>query len=74
MPAEVRRKVFQIGGRTHDRKSTAVTLPAPWVRYEGIEKGEELRVLFDRILIVLSPRTTAEVEARVRAFLDGATD
>ncbi len=69
MPSEVKRRVFKIGGKTE--KSSAIILPAPWVRYEGVGKGDEVKVLFDGLLIVLPPGATEEDEARARAALEG---
>jgi len=70
MPSETMRKVLKIGGRTGVRHSSAITLPAPWVRYHNLD-GEQVRVFFDDVLIVLPLSASAEIERRVREILGG---
>ena len=72
MPGEVRRKIQRAGGRRPELASLTMTLPRPWARYEGVEEGDEVRILFEGILVVLPPRKTKHTEARVRAMLEAA--
>ena len=72
MPGEVRRKVQRAGGKRPEVASLYMTLPRPWARYERIEEGDEVRILFDGVCVVLPPRTTKHIEARVRALLEAA--
>jgi len=67
MPSEETRKILRLGSRY---KSSAVTLPKGWIEYGKMEPGEEVRLLYDGILVVIPPRANPEIEQRVRDFLE----
>ena len=61
MPIEVRRKIIEVGdgGR-------AVTLPKPWLRFWGLDKGGDVEVIGDSVLIIVPPNLPPEKREKLR--------
>ena len=52
MPIEEQRSLIEVGGK---HRSSAITLPASWVRFWRLRKGQKLDVFADGALVIVPP-------------------
>ena len=68
MPFEEQRSLLEIGGKD---RSSAITLPAGWVRFWKLKKGQKLDIIVDRIVVIIPPTHPEldELKDRIRGVV-----
>lgn len=68
MPIEEQRSLIEVGSKN---RSSAITLPAAWVRFWKLKKKQRLDVIANGVLIVIPPNHPERemVKEKIRSVL-----
>jgi len=64
MVSKTQRKLIEVGNKKY--RSTAVTLPLDWVRFNQPNKVD---IFYDSLLVLALPNQSKELEQKLRDFL-----
>ena len=69
MVSKTQRKVIEVGNKKY--RSTAITLPLDWVRFN---KPNKVNIFYDSLLVLALPKQSKELEKKLRDVLQMISD